>query len=251
MRANSRVVVQNEDDRRLLAASRPAAAERVALIPGSGVDITHFQPVAEPPEPPLVAAYVGRMIGIKGVATLVEAQQALRRRGIDIALVLAGAPDPENPTAIDVATLTGWQALPGVSWLGHRTDIRSVWAGAHVAVLASRGEGLPKSLLEAAAMGRPIVATDVPGTREIARPGGNALLVPPDDPEAFAEALGRLAADAGLRRRFGAASRRLVEAKHSEQAISEATAALYRRLLAECGLAQGDGSSASVRPSRR
>ena len=110
-------------------------------------------------------------------------------------------------------------------------DIRSLWARAHIAVLPSRREGLPKSLLEAAAFGRPIVATDVPGCREIARQNVNALLVPVDDPEALADALGALAQDAPLRHRLGAAGRRLVEDEFSSEQIGRQIVALYDRLL--------------------
>jgi glycosyltransferase involved in cell wall biosynthesis len=97
--------------------------------------------------------------------------------------------------------------------------------------LPSRREGLPKSLLEAAAFGRPIVATDVPGCREIARPGVNAILVPPDDAEALAKAVGSLASDKDLRREFGAAGRRLVESEYSAKRIGADIVALYDHLL--------------------
>jgi glycosyltransferase involved in cell wall biosynthesis len=243
------VIVQNEEDRRDLAALRPDAAQRIVVIPGSGVDLDHFRPVAPPPKP-VVFAFAGRMIAIKGVATLVAAHQSLRQRGSDARLVLAGAPDAENPSAISEATLRGWGALPGIEWRGAVADIRPVWAGAHVAVLASRGgEGLPKALIEAAAMALPIVATDVPGTRTIARAGENALLVPPDDPDALAAAMAAMAGDAGLRARCGAASRRIVEAGFSDAAIGAATAAVYRALAAEIGA--GPGKSAAMRPRRR
>ena len=97
--------------------------------------------------------------------------------------------------------------------------------------MASRREGLPKSLLEAAACGRPIVATDVPGCREIARASVNALLVPADDAAALADAIDRLAGDADLRRRFGTAGRALVEAEFSEHRIGAEIVALYGKLL--------------------
>jgi glycosyltransferase involved in cell wall biosynthesis len=230
-RPNSRVIVQNEDDRTLLLALRAGADERIVVIRGSGVDTAHFQATPEPLAPPVVAGYAGRMLADKGVAVLVEAQQSLRRRGSDLRLLLAGTPDPENPSSIDPATLAAWQARPGVTWLGAVDDIRTLWSAAHIAVLASRREGLPKSLLEAAAMGRPLIATDVPGCREIARDGVNALLVPPDDPGALAAALERLADDAELRRRFGAASRALVESELAADAVGAATVACYRSLL--------------------
>ena len=230
-RPNSRVIVQNEDDRALLLSLRSGADERIVVIRGSGVDTTHFRATPEPPVPPVTAGYAGRMLADKGVAVLVEAQQSLRRRGGDLRLVLAGTPDPENPSSIDAATLAAWRALPGITWLGEVDDIRALWSIAHIAVLPSRREGLPKSLLEPAAMGRPLIATDVPGCREIARDGVNALLVPPDDAGALAAALERLADDAELRRRFGAASRALVESELAADAVGDATVACYRSLL--------------------
>ncbi|HYM04498.1 MAG TPA: glycosyltransferase family 4 protein [Stellaceae bacterium] len=229
-RGNSRVVVQNDDDRRLLLALNPHAGNRIAVIRGSGVDLTRFHPVPEPPAPPVVAAYVGRLLADKGVPVLIEAQQRLQRRGIDVRLMLVGAPDPENPSSVTPAQLAQWRTLPGVTLLGHQSEIPAVWASAHIAVLPSRREGLQKSLLEAAAMARPIVATDVPGCREIARGGVNALLVPPDDPAALAAALEQLAHDTELRHRFGAASRRLVETDLGDAAVGAATVALYREL---------------------
>ncbi|HZB91933.1 MAG TPA: glycosyltransferase family 4 protein [Stellaceae bacterium] len=232
-RANSRVIVQNEDDRRLLLALNPAAEGRVAVIRGSGIDLAHFALAPEPPTPPVIAGFAGRLLADKGIATLIEAQQLLRRRGIELGLRIAGTPDPENPSSIPLATLARWRDLPGTLWLGQIEDIRQLWRAAHIAVLPSRREGLPKSLLEAAAMGRPLVASDVPGCREIAQQGVNALLVPPDDAVALAGALERLARDPALRRRFGAASRAMVESDLAEAAVGAATVALYRRLVEE------------------
>jgi glycosyltransferase involved in cell wall biosynthesis len=252
LRRHARAIVQNPDDRRALAALAPGAADRIHVIPGSGVDLAQFQPAPEPRGGPVTAAYVGRMIGIKGIATLVEAQQRLQRRGVDLRLLLIGPPDPENPTSIPLATLQRWSSLPGIDWRGRQEDIAGVWRQAHIAVMASDGgEGLPKSLLEAAAMARPIVATDVPGNREIARHGVNALLVPPGDPEALADALAVLAGDPAQRRRLGAAGRDLVERDMSDQAIAAATASVYRALVAELADAAGAGNQVSIRPSSR
>lgn len=116
--------------------------------------------------------------------------------------------------------------------LGFVEDIADLWASAHIAVLPSHREGMPLSLLEAAACGRPLVATDVLGCRDIARPGVNALLVPIDDTEALADAIERLALDPELRRKFGAASRRLAETQFSSKRIGRELVDLYRRLLA-------------------
>src|SRR5665213_1663121 len=123
LRAGSRVIVQNNEDRDALVAIAPAAASRIVVIPGSGVDLARFRPVLEPPAPPVTIAYAGRMIAIKGIATLVEAQQRVRARGIDLRFVLAGDIDVENPIALPRATLEAWAKLPGVRWLGRVEDV--------------------------------------------------------------------------------------------------------------------------------
>jgi len=231
-RANSHLILQNRDDLGLLVGRGFVAPERVTVIRGSGIDIEHYTPRPEPADGPVTVAYVGRLLQDKGVPALVEAHRLLRARGLEVRLVLAGTPDPENPTSLSEATVRAWAAEPGIEWPGAVADVRTVWAGAHIAVLPSRREGLPKSLLEAAACGRALVATDVPGCREIARAGENALLVPPDDPGALADALETLVRDPALRARFGAASRRLVLSDMAVGPVGAATVALYRRLLA-------------------
>jgi glycosyltransferase involved in cell wall biosynthesis len=228
-RKRSRTIVQNPDDRAFVIALG-APPESVVLIPGSGVDTAHFTPLPEPP--PITAAYVGRMLADKGVVTLIEAFSLLGKRKVPLKLLLAGDCDRENPGSLAPEQLREFASLYGIEWLGHVADIREVWARAHFAVLASRREGLPKSLLEAAACGRAMVATDAPGCREIAIEGETALTVPVGDASALAAAMAKLAADPGLRKRFGANARRLVESKFSAEAIGRATVALYGELVA-------------------
>lgn len=223
------VLVQNPDDRAAVQ-SLGIAAEHIFVIPGSGVETDRLRPLPEPAGP-VTAAFVGRLLDDKGLRTLMRAHDILARRGQPVRLKIAGDPDPANPVSIPPQEIAEWGRRPGIEVLGHVADIREVWKAAHIAVLPSRREGLPKSLLEAAACGRPIVATDVPGCREIARQGINALLVPPDDAQALADAIGRLAGDAELRARFGAAGRRLVEAEFSAARIGDQIVALYDRLL--------------------
>jgi glycosyltransferase involved in cell wall biosynthesis len=233
LRRHCRVIVQNDDDRAVIEALRPSAADRITVIRGSGVDLDHFKPLPEPPSPPVTVAYVGRMIAIKGVATLVEAQRSLCAEGIALQLLLVGTPDLANPSSFDEATLRAWGKLPGIVWCGHREDVREIWATAHIAALASEGgEGVPMTLLEAAAVGRAIVATDVPGNRDVARNGINAILVPPGDADALAAALKTLASDPARRRSYAAAGRSLVAEGFSEEAVRVATVALYRALSA-------------------
>jgi glycosyltransferase involved in cell wall biosynthesis len=228
-RGRSKTVVQNPDDRAfVLGLGVPSGS--VVLIPGSGVDTHALTPLPEPP-PPVTAAYVGRMLADKGVVTLIEAFALLGERNVSMQLLLAGDTDKENPGSLAPEQLREFASLYGINWLGHVADIKEVWARAHFAVLASRREGLPKSLLEAAACGRAMVATDAPGCREIAIAGETALTVKVDDVTALADAMARMANDAEMRRRFGANARALVERKFSADAIGRETVELYDRLI--------------------
>jgi glycosyltransferase involved in cell wall biosynthesis len=229
-RAQSRTVVQNPEDRAFVI-DLGVAPETVLLIPGSGVDTKKLVALPEPP-PPVTAAYVGRMLADKGVLTLIDAFSRLGKRGVQLQLLLAGDCDKENPGSLAPEQLREFASLYGIHWLGHVADIREVWARAHFAVLASRREGLPKSLLEAAACGRAMVATDAPGCREIAIEGKTALTVPVDDAAALADAMAKLAGDAAMRQRFGANARALVESKFSAEAIGREIVALYNSLIA-------------------
>jgi glycosyltransferase involved in cell wall biosynthesis len=225
----SLVVVENPDDKAALVAIG-IRDDRVQLIPGSGIDTERMQPLPEP-DGEVTAAFVGRLLDDKGIRTLVAAHDILRNHGEKLRLLIAGEGDPANPASIPRSETESWKHKPGVELLGHVDGIRKVWERAHIAVLPSRREGLPVSLLEAAAFGRPMVATDVPGCREIAHHDVNGFLVPPDDPEALAGALAVLARDRALRQRFGAAGRRRAETEFSKTRVGEQVVALYNGLL--------------------
>jgi glycosyltransferase involved in cell wall biosynthesis len=229
-REKSRTIVQNPEDRDFLK-GLGVPGDKIAIIAGSGVDIVKYQALPEPP-PPVTAAFVGRMLRHKGVITLIEAYRRATAGGASFRLLLAGDCDPENPGSLAAEQLREFASLYGIVWLGHVTDVREVWGQAHFAVQPSRGgEGLPKSLLEAAACGRAMIATDVPGCREIAIPGETGFLVQVDDAEALAQAMLKLAGDAELRERYGQAARRLTETRFSSEAIGQETVALYESLI--------------------
>jgi glycosyltransferase involved in cell wall biosynthesis len=229
-RRDSAVLVQSSDDSAYMTA-RGVTPEHLFVIKGSGVDVSALLPLPEPP-PPITVAYAGRLLAYKGAQTLVAAHKLLAARGCPVRVLIAGQPDPANPDSISPDEIERWRQQEGIAVLGHVDDIRDVWTRAHISVLVSRHEGVPKALLEAAACGRPIIASDVPGCREIAQPGLNALLVPPDNAEALADAIHRLAQDSKLRRRFGEAGRKLVETAFSGELIGRQTVELYERLLA-------------------
>jgi glycosyltransferase involved in cell wall biosynthesis len=227
-------LLENEDDRRFIVEEIGVPAGQTAVNRGSGVDIVHYAELPLPDNEPVTVGCATRMLGIKGVTDLVAASLILRGRGVPHRLVLAGGTDPQNPDAIPEATLRRWAMEDGIEWLGPIADVRELWRRCAIAALVSRGgEGVPLSLIEAAACGRPLVATDVPGARDIAQAGVNALLAAPAAPEALADVLEVLIREPDLRRKLAAASRRVVESGFSSDQVSAATLALYTRLLAQ------------------
>ncbi|HEX3882864.1 MAG TPA: glycosyltransferase family 4 protein [Stellaceae bacterium] len=228
----SRVIVQNPDDSAALAALGIEPA-RVELIRGSGVDIAHFAPLPEP-RGGMTVALVARMLKSKGVLDAAAAIRRLRAEGHAVELVLAGPTDPDSADSLTDEAMRTLGGEPGIAWLGRVADVREVWRRAQIAVFPSTyGEGLPKSLLEAAACARPIVAADIQGTREIVRHGETGILVPPGDLSALAEAIAALAGDPARRTELGRGGRALVEREFAETIVAEQTVALYRRLLGE------------------
>jgi glycosyltransferase involved in cell wall biosynthesis len=192
--------------------------------------VDRLTPLPEPPQP-LTFGFVGRLLDDKGVRTLVEAFRLLRASGSDAHLLIAGTPDPANPASVTEAEAESWNKEPGIAWLGHVSDIAGLWARAHVAVLPSRREGLPLSLMEAAACGRAMIASDVPGCREVVIHERTGLLFPADDASALASAMERLAAMPDLRACYGAAARKLAVEKFAANLIGQETVKLYKALL--------------------
>lgn len=227
--SNSVALVQNPDDHAVLE-DLGISPDQIMRIPGSGVDTELLIPLPEPAGP-VVVGFAGRLLVDKGIRALVIAHRLLRTRGLDIRLLIAGGPDPANPASISQAEAESWNTEPGITWLGQISDITSLWRRSHIAALPSHREGLPKSLLEAAASGRPMVATDAPGCREIVLQNRTGLLVPIEDPEALADAIATLATSQELRKRYGLAARQLVVEKMSAQAIGAAIVALYEEQL--------------------
>jgi glycosyltransferase involved in cell wall biosynthesis len=228
-RANTRTILQNPDDVALYRESIGVEGERLTVIPGAGVDIEKFAYVPEPFGAP-IAVCVSRMLRDKGIYELVAATRLLHEKGIELRVRLIG-PTDENPASIPRATLAEWNREGIVEVVGASDDIAGEYARAHIAVLPSYREGLPKSLLEAAACGRPIVATDVPGCREVCIEGETGLRVPARTVEPLAAALERLAVDPNLRRRFGENARRRAETVFAEGIINGQTLALYEKML--------------------
>lgn len=231
-RANTQTIVQNDDDRRLFTKRIGVDPEKIRVIRGSGVDLNQFKPPKEPRTPTVpVAVCVSRMLWDKGIGELVAAARLLHSRGVSIKVRLVG-PGDDNPAAIPQAQLEEWSREGVIEVAGLSDDIPGVYANADIAVLPSYREGLPKSLLEAAAAGLPMVATDAPGCRDICRDGETGLLVPLKSVAPLASALERLAGDPAMRTAFGAAARSAAEADFSEARVVSETLTLYDALIA-------------------
>jgi glycosyltransferase involved in cell wall biosynthesis len=227
----SYLLVENPDNLAALRAAGASPGARFALLGGAGVDPAAF-PALPPPENAVpVAAFVGRMIRAKGLDVLMAAFDRLAGRNEKLELELCGESDAGTPDAIAPDALEAWCALSGTRRLGHVSDIREVWRRADIFVLPSRGEGMPRALLEAAACARPLVVTNVPGCRHFVRDGVEGFVVPPDDPVALADALQCLARDPDLRKRMGEAARLRLLHGFTEAHVKQSLRAAYQSLL--------------------
>ncbi len=231
--ANTRMIFQNPDDREVFLERRLIAREKTSVIRGSGVDEELFSPRPEVSSGLPVVLFAGRLLWQKGLGEFVEMARRLRGRA---RFRVAGYEESSSPVNVPVAQLQAWQASGLIEWLGKRDDMPQVYADSHIVCLPSTyGEGLPKTLIEAAACARACVATDRPGCREIVRHEVNGLLVPPNDIDALVGAVERLIMDSSLRREMGNRGRAIVLADFTARQVIEETLALYRSLLDDAG----------------
>lgn len=231
----ARVFFQNAADRALFVEQRLVRADRAALLPGSGIDLARFVPAPLPDRPIDAPRFllVARMLRDKGVEEFVAAARIVRGRHPAATFVLLGQRDVDNRTAIASDRIDGWVAEGLIDYHQPVADVRPAMRDADCIVLPSYREGTSRVLLEGAALGRPLIATDVPGCRELVEHGGNGLLCAARDPGSLAEAmLAFVALDRGARERMAAAGRRLVEERYDQAIVA-------RRYLAEVAALPG------------
>ncbi|KQS04355.1 glycosyl transferase [Sphingomonas sp. Leaf357] len=206
------VFFQNRHDRDLFVAQDLVSSMQTALLPGSGIDLAHFAPDPAEEAPVPTFLMVARLLRDKGVVEFADAARIVQQARPDARFELLGFLDVQNRTAIDREMVECWEREGVLHYLGEASDVRPHLARAMAVVLPSYREGMPRSLLEAAAMGRPLIATDVPGCTEIARHGDNALLCRARDAASLAEAmLAMLALTPADRATMGARSRKIAE----------------------------------------
>ena len=225
-------IFQNPDDMELFFTLDMIEKNKSVLIKGSGVDINEFAQSNDDNVIPVVML-ASRMLWDKGIGEFVEAAKLAAKNNLNAKFVLVGDVDRQNPMSIPTNTLNHWSDEGYITWLGHSNDMPTILKSSSIVCLPSYREGLPKVLLEAAATGRPLVATDVPGCREIVINGENGILVKLKDAGSLYEAIKELVSDDEMRRLMGQSSRDLVEAKLSTEIINAQTIQLYRTALSD------------------
>lgn len=225
-----RVIFENRDDMQMFIEKRIASPSRAQVIRGVGVDMARYDAEKTPQTLPLVIL-PGRMLWDKGVREFCEAARTLKMQGVNARFALVGPLDPDNPAAIPQSWLEEQQASGVVEWWGGRADMTAVYAQTSIVCLPTYREGLPTVLVEAAASRCAVVATDVPGCREIVAHERTGLLVPARDAPALSRALKRLIEDPELRTRCVGAAYAFVTAELSEEKISAQALSVYQQML--------------------
>ncbi len=235
LRRSATVFFQNAVDRQLFVNMKIVRMEQTALLPGSGIDLNTFAPELPAPraaDAPVTFLMIARLLGDKGVREFVEAARRLHAAGLHARFVILGALDHDNRSAVDASELAGWLAEGVIERLPPQDDVRPAIAAADCIVLPSYREGMPRSLLEAAAMGKPLVASDVPGCTLIAREGENGLLCRVKDTGSLADAMQRMAMlSPEQRAAMGAAGRRIAEREFDERIVVDLYVNAVRRAI--------------------
>ncbi|WP_445371125.1 glycosyltransferase family 4 protein [Methylomonas sp. HW2-6] len=227
-----RVIFQNQTDRDLMVGLGVVLPQNTVLVRGSGVDLQRFAVIPEPEGRPVVLM-AARLLYDKGVREYVEAARLLCEQGVDARFVLVGDRDDGNPSSLSRQEVEALRADPNIEFLGFQKNMPQLLAAANIVVLPSYREGLPRVLEEAAACGRAVITSDVPGCRDAIEADVSGLLVPVRDAVALADAIRRLLADGGLRREMGRRGRQLAERRYAVAAIVDAHLAIYRELISE------------------
>ena len=228
--SGSQVIIENPDDYSSLIDQKMVRPDSLTLIKGAGVNTNLFTFIPESAEP-VVVTIVARMLRDKGISEFVEAAALIQKSRPETIFQLIGMPDEGNPTSFSLTQLEDWVRSGVVKWLGHQDNIAEQLAKSHIICLPSYREGLPKSLIEALASGRPVVTTDVPGCREVVSHGVNGFLVQPRDSHALAEVLMNLISDKSLRERMGRLGRERAEKEFSSEIIIGQTLRVYESML--------------------
>ncbi|MBM9605796.1 glycosyltransferase family 4 protein [Desulfopila inferna] len=238
---SGRVIFQNEEDQAAFVKYGMSESYLTRLIRGSGVNCGRFKPAfcASGAERPVRILFASRLLREKGIFELVEAARLLQGQGLQAEFLIAGELYPGNPSSLTKADLEALQNEKAIIYLGHIDNMPALIAKSDIVTLPSYREGTPRILIEAAAMGKPIVATDIAGCRGLVVNGVNGLLVPPKGSQPLAQALKELILSPQQRHKMGAAGRQIVLNEFDEKIVIKKTLAVYHELMAERGDTKG------------
>ena len=224
-------IVQNRDDKSFFKSTFKFKKNNLRVIRGSGIDINYFKYHSEKPKKELRLAYAGRILEDKGIICLVEAFKIAKVKQPNLSLYIAGSLDEENPSSISKKYFNQIIDFKDIYYLGKINNVKKYWQEADIAVLLSKREGLPLSLLEAAATGLPIISTDVTGSREIAINNYNAINIKVGDILECSKAILKLSRNKTLRKKYGTNSRKLVEGDMALEHICYQYYNLYKEII--------------------
>ena len=225
-------IFQNPDDVSWFKSLGYATEGRIHVIKGAGIDLKAYAFKEAQPKEKLNVLFPARMLRDKGLCELIEAFMILRPKYEGkIELILAGSCGDANKTAVTENEMRELTIDGYITWIGYQKDMYPVYVDSDIVVLPSYREGLPKVLIEACAVGRPIVTTDVPGCRECVEEGVNGYLVPPKSTKELAEAIAKLVDNSDARKRFGIASRKRAERDYSIENVIDKTFSIYEQVM--------------------
>lgn len=225
-----KVYFYNESDRDFFLQKKIVSSDKTALVNGSGLDVSQYENTPVPKADSFILLFIGRILAEKGILDLLEAVKLLKPE-CRVVLHVVGDLDPNNPSSLDKYEFETKLAAIGGKWHGYSNEVAHHISIAHAVVLPSYREGIPLALLEAGASGRPMIATDVPGCREVVKHGVSGLLVPSGDVGALASAIDQLASDRILTARMGVEARNDVAARFDTKIVNRAVVGDYVTML--------------------
>ena len=227
---NTQVIIENDEDCESLVSGKFVKTSNIRVIKGAGVDLSLYKAIPENLDAKVVTMF-SRVLRDKGVLDYVEAAKIVHREFPEAVLQLVGDCDPGNPTSFSESEVRSWESAGSIKWLGYRTDVPELLAASNIVCLPSYREGLPKTLIEACAAQRAIVATDVTGCREVVSHGSNGLLVQVRNLENLAKAISQLLGDQVQRTAFAKNGRARAENEFASPIVIERTLAVYKKVL--------------------
>jgi glycosyltransferase involved in cell wall biosynthesis len=229
---DTHVIIENEEDCESLVSGKFVKKSNIQVIKGAGVNLSLYKAIPENLETQVITMFA-RVLRDKGVLDFVKTARIVHHKFPNAIFQLVGDCDSGNPTSFSENEVRSWETAGSIKWLGYRTDVPELLAASNIVCLPSYREGLPKTLIEACAAQRAIVATDVTGCREVVNHGANGFLVPVRNPEQLAAAISQLLDDQVQRTTFAKNGRLRAENEFASPIVIEQTLAVYKKVMSK------------------